>query len=120
MRAGRLFDSPPLLSMGVLLFTLSLLELLLGRVAAFLFIVPVEPLGVADELLGVVAEPLGMVAEPLGIVVEPLGVAPIEPVPLWLGSVGFGVVSGVGEVVWLGVAGVGDASVGDDGVVVCA
>ena len=74
---------------------------------------PVEPLGVADELLGVVAEPLGIVAEPLGM-------APIEPVPLWLGSVGFGVVIGVGEVVWLGVAGVGDASVGDDGVVVCA
>ena len=99
--------------MGVLLFTLSLLELLLGGVAAFLFIVPVEPLGVADELLGVVAVLLG-------IIVEPLGMAPMEPVPLWLGSVGFGVVSGVGEVVWLGVAGVGDASVGDDGVVVCA
>ena len=113
--------------MGVLLFTLSVLELLLGRGAALLFIVPVEPLGVADELLGVVAEPLGMVAVLLGMgvvllgmVAEPLGMAPMEPVPLWLGSVGFGVVIGVGEVVWLGVAGVGDASVGDDGVVVCA
>ena len=137
VRAGRLFDRPVLLSIGVLLLALSLLELLLGMVAALLFIVPVEPLGVADELLGIVAEPLGIVVdeplgavveplgivdEPLGMVVEPLGAEPMEPepVPLWLGSVGFGVVSGVGVVVWLGTAGVGDASLGEVGVVVCA
>lgn len=75
--------------------------------------------GIVAELLGRVDELLGIVEVPLGMVVEPLGVAPMEPVPLWLGKVGFGVVSGVGEVFWLGVAGVADAAVAD-GVVVCA